>query len=457
MTDSGTFYHALTILSDVCIGCTHCMKVCPTEAIRVSHGKATLFENRCVDCGECFRSCPVCAIIIEQDDFEKIYEYPVRVALVPSVFIGQFPEEINTDEIFSELLELGFTHVFEVEHGVEILLGEVNEYVRSHDEKKPIISPYCPAIVRLIQVKFPALVEHIMLLKPPVDIAAMYNKKKYLDQGFDAKDIGLFYITPCAAKIAAVKSPVGEDFSEVTGVINMNFLYNKVLTRIRHLKKDTCLVPARDSLQEQCIVWSLTRGESVNFFGRSIAIDGIHNVIAFLEKIENEDDLEIDFLELRACDESCAGGVLTAGNPFLTAERLHNRAYLAGKKVMKGLQPRQTIMDYLDYLIDRLQIGKIKPRSMMKLDEDLTEAMRKMKRVHELMIYLPQVDCGSCGSPSCAALAEDIVQHRGNITQCIFVQRILEDRKIFTSGESLRIFKNIWGNDKFDRKWQINL
>src|SRR5208283_5383612 len=106
MTDSGTFYHALTILSDVCIGCTHCMKVCPTEAIRVSHGKATLFENRCVDCGECFRSCPVCAIIIEQDDFEKIYEYPVRVALVPSVFIGQFPEEINTDEIFSELLEL---------------------------------------------------------------------------------------------------------------------------------------------------------------------------------------------------------------------------------------------------------------------------------------------------------------------------------------------------------------
>ncbi len=457
MADSATFYHALKIIPDICIGCTHCMKVCPTEAIRVRNGKAELFENRCVDCGECFRSCPVCAIIIEQDDFEKIFNYQIRIALVPSVFMGQFPEDITIDEIYSEILALGFTHVCEVEHGAEILLDEIYNYVQNASSDKPVISPYCPAIVRLIQVKFPALVENIMLLKPPVDIAALYNKKKFTDKGYKPGEIGMFYITPCAAKIAAVKSPVGEDFSEITGVINMNVLYNKVYTGIKNSKKDSCIVSERHSLKEQCIVWSLTRGESVNSCGRSLAVDGIHNVIEFLDKLENVQDVNIDFLELRACDESCAGGVLTSGNRFLTVERMHNRADLAGKKIMKGMKKSGSIPDYKEYLIDRIKLDKVKPRSMMKLDEELAEAIRKMKKVNELMIYLPQVDCGSCGCPSCSSLAEDIVQGRGNIAQCIFVQRILELRKIFSREESLQYLENTWGKDKLDRKWIINL
>jgi iron only hydrogenase large subunit-like protein len=455
--EQGIFYHALNIRQDMCIGCTHCMKVCPTEAIRVKHGKAVLFENRCVDCGECFRACPVCAISIEQDDFDKIFNYPVRVALVPAVFIGQFPEEITTDEIYSQLLKLGFTHVFEVEHGAEILLEEQYRYSQEHADTKPLISPFCPAIVRLIQVKFPALVENIILLKPPVDIAAIYNKKKLTDAGHAAEDIGIFYVSPCAAKIVALKSPVGDTLSEVSGVINMNFLYNKVLTAIKQSKKEVKDVPSRMSLKAKCIVWSLTRGESVNSAGRSLAIDGIHNVIEFLEKLENEEDPDIDFLELRACDESCAGGVLTSGNRFLTVERLHNRADVARKRLMKGTINKESIMDYYGYIGKHIGVEKIKPRSMMKLDEDMAEAMRKMKMVHDLILFLPQIDCGTCGSPSCSALAEDIVQGRASLAQCHFVQRTLEERKLFTREESVKTLEDTWSADKFHRKWLLNL
>jgi len=450
-----TFYHALEIKPDQCIGCTHCMKVCPTEAIRVEKGKAVLFENRCVDCGECFRACPVCAIIIEQDDFDKIFDYPVRVALVPSVFIGQFPEEISTEEIYSELMEIGFTHVFEVEHGVEILENELKNYI-AQTENKPAISPYCPAIVRLIQVKFPALVENFVLLKQPVDVAAIYNKKKFLDAGYQHHEIGLFYISPCAAKIAAVKSPVGEKFSEVTGVINMNVVFNMVYTGIKQAKKETCIIPYRRSLKPKGVVWSLTRGESVNISGRSLAIDGIHNVIEFLEKLENDERMDFDFLELRACDESCAGGVLTTGNRFLTVERLHKRAEKAGKKHM-NTSDHDSIMDYHEYVTSQLGLEKVKPRSMMKLDDDMLEAMKKMKKVHELMLFLPLVDCGTCGSPNCASLAEDIVQGRANITKCIFVKQTLEDRKVFSFEEAFKSLKDIWGEDKFNKKWQVNL
>ena len=455
--DKQSFYHALLFRDDMCIGCTHCMKICPTEAIRIKNGKAVLAENRCVDCGECYRVCPVCAITIEQDDFDKVFNYKVRVALVPAVFIGQFPEEITTEQIYSELLELGFTHVYEVEHGVEALLPEMEKYIIGYHRQKPVFSSFCPAIVRLIQVKFPAFTEQLMHLKAPVDVAALYNRRKFFDMGFKAEEIGLFYITPCAAKIVAVRSPVGEEYSEIDGVINMNFLYNKVLTGIKKGGKDSCLVPFRQSVKHNCIIWSLTRGESVNFSGRTLAIDGIHNVIEFLEKLENEDESDIDFLELRACDESCAGGVLATGNRFLTVERLHNRSNKAREKELKKPVFQNPVLQYQEYLTQKLAVDKIRPRSMMKLDDDMIEAMKKVKKVHDLMIFLPQVDCGSCGCPTCSSLAEDVAQGKSTISKCIFVQQTLEDRSIFTHDEVVRTLKEVWGSDKFNRKWQMDL
>ncbi len=451
------FHHALKIREDVCFGCTHCMKVCPTEAIRIKKGKAVLSANRCVDCGECFRACPVLAIIIEQDDFDKIFNYPVRIALVPSVFIGQFPKTITTEQIYSEIMGIGFTHVYEVEHAVEILAANINPYLEEHHDSKPVISSFCPAIVRLIQVKFPALVENIMHLKAPLDIAALYNQKKFLEAGYKKEEIGIFYITPCAAKIAAIKSPVGEEKSLVTGVINMNTLYNKVFSGIKHNLKETCPVPTRKFLSPQNILWTLTRGESDVAKGRSIAVDGVHNVIEFLEKLENEDLPHFDFLEMRACDESCAGGVLVSGNRFLTVRRLHLRAEASALKIKQGQESSEDeIWNEKSILLQHLGVEKVRPRSIVKLDDDMAKAMSKMKKVHELMRHLPQTDCGSCGSPKCSALAEDVVQGKATITQCIFVQKTLEKRNIFSKEESHQIVENIWGSEKLEKKWFID-
>ena len=44
------FYHALIIDDQKCIRCTHCLKVCPTEAIRIVSGRVEIKEERCVDC-----------------------------------------------------------------------------------------------------------------------------------------------------------------------------------------------------------------------------------------------------------------------------------------------------------------------------------------------------------------------------------------------------------------------
>jgi len=443
--ESKHFHHALKISDEICIGCSHCMNVCPTEAIRVRNGRAILFENRCVDCGECFKTCPVSAISIDQDDFQRIQAYKNRIALVPAVFFGQFPEEITHNQIYTAILANGFTHIYEVEIGVDLLADEIKSYAKTHPEKKPLISSFCPAIIRLIQVKFPALTENIMLLKPPLDITALYCRKELTDRGINPAEIGVFYITPCAAKIAAIKSPVGEDYSMITGVINMDTLYNKVYKFIRNDRSLHPIQVPKKPLSKTAWQWTLTHGEAKHIPGRSLAIDEIHNVIEFLEKLENDEIGDIDFLELRACDESCAGGALVSANRFLVAERLRSYSPLNREEIPQN----EGILAYQDYLLRRMNIQAINPRSMMKLDENMEEAMRKMDKASQMLQCLPLTDCGACGSPNCQAFANDIALGEADIRQCIFIQKNREQTGELSPDESLDIFKGIWGNGKF--------
>jgi iron only hydrogenase large subunit-like protein len=441
------FHHALTVDKDLCIGCTHCMIVCPTQAIRVRKGKALIIANKCVDCGECYKACPVSAIIVEQDDLEMIFRFPVRVILIPSVLIGQFPRKIMTSSIYNALKEIGFTHIYEVENTVDIVLEAGRQYMHEQKER-PMISSYCPAIIRLIQVKYPSLIDNIMKVNPPIDMSAMYYREKLKMSGIPEEETGLFYATPCAAKIAAIKSPVGDTKSAVTGVININFLYNRILKYLSRKYTENEPPQTDDQLSSRGILWSLTRGEVVHSNGRSLAIDGIKNVNEFLENIENEKLDKIDFLELRACDESCAGGILISGNRFLTVERLKKRAeeYKA-REDDKDLK----LTDGFQKISDHGFLSNIEPRPIGKLDEDISAALKKMERKRRLMCFLPGFDCAGCGAPDCQTLSEDIVQGDAQISHCIFMQQQMIKQNLLSQSQAIRITENIWGEERLEK------
>lgn len=64
---------------------------------------------------------------------------------------------------------------------------------------------------------------------------------------------------------------------------------------------------------------------------------------------------------------------------------------------------------------------KVTPLEVLKLDDDFMKAMRMMEQIEEITARLPGLDCGSCGSPSCRALAEDIVRGSAVELDCIFL------------------------------------
>lgn len=443
--EHNTTHRALEIMQDVCIGCSHCVKVCPTEALRVKDGKALLYADWCIDCGECFRICPNRAIRVVDDDFESIYNFKYRVLIVPAVFYAQFEESIPRDTINHILGDMGFSEICTVEQSVDSLVGEINKYVREATEK-PVISSFCPAVIRLIQVRFPALIDKIMLLIPPLEVTAQYYKRKFEMDGKNDSDLGLFYLTPCIGKIAAVKSPIGGYESPLNGVINMDYVYNKVLLAYKNKNFGNSKIKVNAAISSKGAAWPTTGGEAAQIEGRSLAIDGMQNVIEFLEKLENEEiTQQVDYLELRGCDESCAGGILLQNNRFLIADYLRRQ----GRKYP---ETHSLVGEYNKYCSAFIRMDEVEPRSMVKYDKNIDVAIKKMEMAHRIKNLLPDIDCGACGAPSCEALAADIVRDDASLNNCIFMQARFEKEGSLPFSDAINLMENVWGKDRFINK-----
>lgn len=448
---SKDFYHALAIDTEHCIGCSHCVRECPTEAIRIRQGHAVMSANRCVDCNSCYMVCPTKAIYIKQDDFDTIQDYAHSVAMIPSVFLGQFPDNISVSRIYAALNELGFRHVFEVESTAALYDEAKQRYAEAHHDIRPLISAFCPAIVRLIQVKYPSLAGNLIPIRNPMALSAEYLIRRLTGMGVPRKEIGLFYVTPCAAMIAAVKEPVADNEPLFTGVINMDSLFNKVYRLIKEQGHNHPYqsLPTQQ-LCSDAILLSLTNGERrLCKEQRSYAIDGLKNVIDFLDRLEKGAVDNVDFLELRDCDQSCAGSILAADNRFLCAERLYARAQKARKRESSGMLAHDHEVEQdRDFLLSVAETAPIEARPLSALGDDISTALDKLEHINQLATKLPQIDCGLCGAPTCNAFATDVVSNNTSVENCVFVQRLREQQGQMTSAESIQRLIQIWGKDR---------
>lgn len=440
------FYHALIIDDQKCIRCTHCLKVCPTEAIRIVSGRVEIKEERCVDCGECVRACPQKAIGIDHDDLGLINNFKYKVLLFPSVFFAQFPERLSEDQVYTALMELGFTHAYEVEQPISVLKDLIRKTIKENTSPFPIISSFCPAIVRLVQSQYPSLTSYIAKVKAPHDLAAHYILDNLSTQGIEPDEVGLFYVTPCVAKIAAVRKPVGETKSIISGVISPGELYNKVMAIIDDIDPANCS-DFRKELTKEGIQWSLTHGETWWQNSKTMAADGIHNAIKMLERIENEEIENIDFLELRACDRSCAAGVLLTQNRFLTVQRLKSRARRFPSAVKKLQAEGNNPFEHLEF---KVITDEILPRPLQRFGPDIAKAITRMQRARSIMCHLPAIDCGACGAPTCQALAEDMANGEARMSDCIFIQQLWQKDKKIPPEKAFKRMEKKWGEKRFD-------
>ncbi len=406
------YFHSVTLDSDRCRGCTACVKRCPTEAIRVKNGKATIIKERCIDCGECIRVCPHHAKKAVYDKLSMLEQFDYNVAIPAPSLYGQFNNLDNVDYVLNGLLDIGFDDIFEVASAAELVSECTRIKLSEGGQPLPVISTACPAVVRLIRVRFPKLIPHLLCVKAPVDIAAdIARRKAQKKTGLSPDRIGVFFISPCPAKVTAMRQPLGTDRSDVDGVLAISDVYKPLLAAMNKIKQPQAL--------SECgltgISWSYTGGEATALLrNRYLAADGMENVIKILEEIEDEKLSGVDFVELGACVSGCVGGCLTIENPYIAKTRVRQlRKYMpvAGNHLKDyDLQPD----DYLWH-------NPITYDPVLQLDQDLKKAMLKMQEIQRIEEELPGIDCSACGSPSCHAFAVDVVQGTAKMSDCLII------------------------------------
>ncbi len=415
MSEKIVYEHSVLLDEQKCTGCTNCLRRCPTEAIRIKKGHASIDEGRCIDCGECIRICANKAKKAVRGKIQSMERFKYKIALPAPSLYGQFDNLDDIDYVLDGLLRIGFDDVYEVSKAAELVSAYTRQYLKAEGIAKPVISSACPVVVRLISLRFPSLQDNIMHMLPPMEVAAKLARKRALENHPELKpeDIGVCFISPCPAKVSYVKNGFADYKSQVDEVVAISDVYFQL---IGEMSRDNDIQISTESGMVG-VGWASSGGESTALFNEEyLAADGIENVINVLEQIENGNIPAVKFIELNACPGGCVGGVLTVQNPFIAKARLQNlRQFLPVSQNFLSSEEERYIPEM--YLFDELP--EYKP--IAKLSDSYVKSMRMMQDIDEIRKSLPGIDCCACGAPSCRAFAEDIVKGKTTIDRCILL------------------------------------
>jgi len=412
------YYHAHRVNVEACRGHGKCMRNCPTQAIRTRAGHAVIEEELCVDCGNCIAVCEPGAIVSDSDAFTEISRYKYKVVIPSPVLYTQFDATVHPYLVHEAFRRLGFDEVIDIGASSAVIARACVEHLKGYRGRLPLISCFCPAVVRLIQVKYPDLVELLLPLDMPRELTARETRKKVSErEGLAPEDIGIIYVAPCPAVIVSIKQPAEKTRSHFDGLVAIKDVYGVLQAKILELMADFAesRIPESFSFHPGWpTLGSISRSSRMENW---LAVSGMSHVMQIMDDIENSRLRNVDFVEALVCMQGCIGGPFNVENAYVARtnsikqrERYERKIPVERKEVQRLLKAGYFNLE-----------DKILPRPTRYLDTDLVTSIKRMKEIERIQQKLRQVDCGICGAPSCKTFAEDVVGGKAELTDCIFL------------------------------------
>jgi ferredoxin len=378
-----------------------------------------MLEDRCIDCGECIRVCTRRAILPLTGSLADLSKFDVTIAIPSPALYAQFDTELSPGVVLEALNQCGFEDVANLSPSCAAVTAVIEMYLAEYRGQYPLISSFCPTVVRLIQVKYPDLVEQLLPILAPREVAAREAKlRKAEETGLPLDRIGAVYITPCPAKMVSIVDHPGMEKSCLDSAVSISDLFPVLATAIPRVQHAGGA--ARKTETASGLSWAFLRGLPSSLPAEdTMSVAGLPNVMRILDDIEKGKLRRYTFIECHACPEGCVGGALTVQNPYVARARVIRLTQSLGDDPV--IDREEVLQRYQagDYLMKL----RIEARPLIPLDKEISRAITKMKESERIGSNLLGIDCGACGAPSCKAFAEDVVRGKAEEGQCVFVRQ----------------------------------
>jgi Na+-translocating ferredoxin:NAD+ oxidoreductase RNF subunit RnfB len=412
-------YHSIRFDDSACHGCMACMRVCPTEAIRIRRGHAVMLEDRCIDCGECIKVCSKNAVVPLTASPAGLGQFDYTVAIPSPALYTQFDLEVSPGTILQALRNSGFDAAATLSWSCRAVTHAIDLFLTEYRGPGPLISSFCPSVVRLIQIKYPELVDQLLPVLSPREVAAREAKRQAAaETGLPLDRVHAVYVTPCPAKMVSIVDHPGMEASYIDSAVGISDLFPLLAPAIREVQTSGAKVPETETAAGLGWAFSISLPSTLPAED-TMSVWGLPNVLRILDDIDKGKLQRYTFIECHACFEGCVSGALTVENPYVARAR--------ALRLQQSLPKRDPVEP--GDLRARHERGEFRTtvpfavRPPQPLGRDIVTAITRMQERDRVAARLPGIDCGACGSPTCASFAEDVVTGEAEPMQCVMLRQ----------------------------------
>lgn len=379
-----------------CRSCYKCIRFCPVKAISFSEGQAKILPNSCIYCGNCFSVCPQACPQIRSDvelAFSLLKRGDCYASLAPS-FLSSFPGA-GLAGMEEALKALGFSGVEETARGAKLVKDRYQQILAT-GEKDVLISSCCPSVNLLIQKHCPEALPYLAEAPSPMEAHAKLLKQEH-------PGCSVVFFSPCIAKKQEADSSFGMvdaclTFLELQSMLREKGIEIPLMGEKKEEGSRTRLFP-----QEGGILDSMEKREKGYDY---LSVSGVEDCLAVLEEIK-KGNVHHAFLEMSSCHLSCLNGpahVRGKKSPLL-AEVALSRFAGKGDFPVPGLEEGGMEKEFAPLPQSKKEFG----------EKEIEAVLRKIGKNSAK----DELNCSSCGYPSCHEKAKAVLEGKANLEMCL--------------------------------------
>ncbi len=410
--------HSILFDGKRCVACVACTKACPSRAIRVRGGRVHVNPDLCIDCGECIRACPHDAMSARTSSPSDLKRFRHTVAIPSTTLFTQFGGEVHPSRVLHALTRIGFDSFYDMSWMCEMVGQALDAYLSECKDPWPKISVSCPAVIRLIQIRYPDLLPHLAPIESPRELTAKLIRRRLAqERGFRPEEIGIFYITPCSAIMHSIVYPVGLEESYLDGAFSVAEVYGPLRMALEEMGSASS--PSATGLSPRGLGWAAAGGESAMMRNaNTLTVNGVAEITHVFDRIEAGKFRSVDYIEAYICPEGCVSGPLLVEGWWRAKRNLREVISRLGRQA--SIQEEKTRMLFREHFFDLEE--EVKARALKPIARDLKQAILRKREKEGLLALFPGKNCAACGAPDCATLAEDILEGSAVPEDCVFVK-----------------------------------